>query len=277
MADSSIAVTPGTGANIDTRTEGTNSDHRQVVVIGDPATNAGVAPVDVTNGLAVDVKGNGLTSLQLIDDVIFTDDTAFTPATSKVAVIGGQLDDSSTDSVDEGDAGALRMTPDRRLYTAAKFATVKTDVTRVADTIAYAANDAWSDSTSAPTSGGFTFTSAASKSGGSGVIMDAIVATSADAATLLQGEIWIFDTSVTNVNDNTAFAVSDSEIKTCVGKIPFLMEDAGNNGLYHAKNLNIGFTASGSANLRFLVRVKNAYTPASSEVLSTTLKILQFD
>ena len=41
MADSSVAITAGSGTAIDTRTEGTNSNHRQVIVIGDPATNAG--------------------------------------------------------------------------------------------------------------------------------------------------------------------------------------------------------------------------------------------
>ncbi len=55
MADTAVAITAGTGTNIDTRTEGTNSNHRQVVVLGDPATNAGVAPVDVTAGLKVDL------------------------------------------------------------------------------------------------------------------------------------------------------------------------------------------------------------------------------
>ena len=55
MADSAVAVTAGTGTNIDTRTEATNGNHRQVIVIGDPATNAGVAPVDVTAGLKVDL------------------------------------------------------------------------------------------------------------------------------------------------------------------------------------------------------------------------------
>ena len=48
MADSAVVITQGTGTNIDTRTESTNSNHRQVVVLGDPSTNAGVAPVDVT-------------------------------------------------------------------------------------------------------------------------------------------------------------------------------------------------------------------------------------
>ena len=55
MADTAVAITAGTGTNIDTRTEGTNGNHRQVIVVGDPATNAGVAPVDATNGLAVQV------------------------------------------------------------------------------------------------------------------------------------------------------------------------------------------------------------------------------
>lgn len=56
MADTSVAVTPGAGANIDFRTESTNGDYRQVIVIGDPSSNNGVAPVDGTNGLSVDNK-----------------------------------------------------------------------------------------------------------------------------------------------------------------------------------------------------------------------------
>lgn len=55
MADSSIDITAGSGTSVDTRTEGTNGNHRQVIVIGDPAANAGVAPVDATAGLKVDL------------------------------------------------------------------------------------------------------------------------------------------------------------------------------------------------------------------------------
>lgn len=60
MADSSIAVTAGTGTAVDTRTESTNGNHRQVVVIGDPSTNAGVAPVDATTGLSVNVTNTSI-------------------------------------------------------------------------------------------------------------------------------------------------------------------------------------------------------------------------
>ena len=62
MADSSIAVTPGAGANIDVRTEATNGDARQVVVIGDPSVTAGVAPVDGTKGLGVNIVSGGVAS-----------------------------------------------------------------------------------------------------------------------------------------------------------------------------------------------------------------------
>lgn len=73
-----------------------------------PVTNAGTFPVQV--------DGAALTSLQLIDDIIKTDDAAFTPATDKVAMVGAQFDDTTPDSVDEGDAGALRMSGRRELY-----------------------------------------------------------------------------------------------------------------------------------------------------------------
>jgi hypothetical protein len=61
MADTAVAITAGSGTNIDTRTESTNGNHRQVVVLGDPATNAGVAPVDATNGLSVSITNASLT------------------------------------------------------------------------------------------------------------------------------------------------------------------------------------------------------------------------
>lgn len=229
MADSSVAITAGTGTPVDTRTESTNSEHRQVVVLGDPSTNAGVAPVDATNGLAV----------QIIPAL---------PAGS--AVIGATL---------------------------GKQVTISTDVTRPADTTAYAINDAIANSTSAPTTGGFTFSGAARISGGSGIITDLWVASSADPATPLQGEVIIFDQAVTAINDNAAFAVSDAEIKTALAIIPFTLQDMGNNDAGHVQNLSIGFTCVGSADLRFLVRAKNAYAPASAEVFTYRLKITQVD
>lgn len=81
-----------------------------------PVSLASVPSHAVTNAgtFAVQVDGSALTALQLIDDPVIADDAAFTPATSKVMMAGFEADEGSTDSVDEGDAGAARMTLDRK-------------------------------------------------------------------------------------------------------------------------------------------------------------------
>jgi len=69
MSDSFVQLSPdSSGKKMDTRTEGTNAEHRQVMVLGDPATNAGVAPVDGTKGLAVDLTATGANTTALKTD-----------------------------------------------------------------------------------------------------------------------------------------------------------------------------------------------------------------
>lgn len=60
---------------------------------------------------------------KLIPAGAYVDDTAFTPAgaNSYVSLIGAEADETTPDSIDEGDAGALRMTLDRRLITASNI------------------------------------------------------------------------------------------------------------------------------------------------------------
>lgn len=60
----------------------------------------------VTNAGTFVVQENG-TQVQV-------DDAAFTPATSKIVMAGFEADETATDSVDEGDGGAARMTLDRK-------------------------------------------------------------------------------------------------------------------------------------------------------------------
>lgn len=153
------------------------------------------------------------------------------------------------------------------------YATTATaTVTRPADTTAYAANDAWANSTSSPTTGGFTLSSVCSASGKSGVLDTLVIASSNDPATTLLGELWIFASAVTAVNDNAAFALSDADVVKLVGVVPFALATtvagSGTNSYYTANGLGLGYTCSGSADLRFLVKVKNAYTPASGEALT---------
>ena len=73
----------------------------------------------VTNAgtFAVQVDGNALTSLQLLDNVILVDGAAFTPAATSVSMAGFEADETATASVTEGAAGAARMTLDRKVIT----------------------------------------------------------------------------------------------------------------------------------------------------------------
>lgn len=60
-ADLSVDTPQQFGGNrLDVRTESTNQDARQVVVVGDPSTNAGVAPVDSVAGLTVNLHSDNL-------------------------------------------------------------------------------------------------------------------------------------------------------------------------------------------------------------------------
>jgi hypothetical protein len=117
LADSAVAITAGAGTNIDTRTEGTNSNHRQVVVLGDPATNAGVAPVDATAGLKVDlgtdndvtVTSGTITTVSAVTTVstvtnVATIGTSVTPGTAAANL--GKAEDAAHAS---GDTGVMSL------------------------------------------------------------------------------------------------------------------------------------------------------------------------
>lgn len=113
------------GANADaaSATGSISAKLRFIASTGIPVTGTvTVGSHAVTNAgtFAVQVDGSALTALQLLDDVVFADDAAFTPGSSKVAAIGLQADETSTDSVDEGDIGAPRMTLDRKTIVTAQ-------------------------------------------------------------------------------------------------------------------------------------------------------------
>ncbi len=168
------------------------------------------------------------------------------------------------------------------------FRYMSASVTRPADNNPYSANDTYSDSTSAPLAGGYAFAvnagdripnaSAAVQpvgnsivATGGGLINDMIVV--ASAATAYQGEIWLFERAVTNVNDNAAFAISDAEALAIIGIIPFnTTATTSNNAISYVQDFGgIGF-ACNPGDIRFLVKIMNGPTPGSAEVLSFRLK-----
>ena len=85
-----------------------------------PATGSGTAtPVVATEDIAskhyqvVKLAAGTAASTARLGQI---DDAAFTPGTSAVMPIAAEFDDTGPDSVDEGDAGALRMSANRNLY-----------------------------------------------------------------------------------------------------------------------------------------------------------------
>ena len=74
------------------------ADDADVILWADPSTHR----------LLVDTSSGGGTSM--------TDDAAFTPGTTPITPAGAMFDDTTPDSVNEGDGGVLRMSANRNLY-----------------------------------------------------------------------------------------------------------------------------------------------------------------
>lgn len=144
MADTSIAITAGTGTAVDTRTEATNGNHRQVIVVGDPSTNAGVAPVDATTGLVVNI-GPG---------VDFGSGTAGSK-TQRVIVDSAQLAALATafDILNNAGGGQKVYLPTDQVWprgmSPRAFSVAFSTLTRPANTTAYTALDSISDNATA--------------------------------------------------------------------------------------------------------------------------------
>ncbi len=151
--------------------------------------------------------------------------------------------------------------------------TLTASITRPADSNAYAANDAYAQSTSAPLTGGYMLLGAARTLGGSGKITDAIVV--ASAATAYVGELWLFNTRVTAIADNAAFTITDAEALTLVGIIPFSTSDTtAANAVSYITGLDYRYTcAANDTSLYFLVKVMGVVTPGSAEILSVAIKV----
>lgn len=240
-----------------------------------PAANANVSADADYAPLLVDNLG------QLWVAGAYKEDQASADGDRGIVILAKRAATPADTSGTDGDYEPIQV-KDGRVWThpIGDFVTVTTSVTRIATTTTYTANDNWSDSSTAPTAGGFTFTSVGRVSGGSGIITDVMVISDADPALTLQGELWITDGAfATNDNDNAAFTCADADSLLLVAVIPFTLAStvagSGTNSYAHVQNLNIGFTTVGSANLRFKIKVKNAYIPVSGEKLTARLKIIQ--
>ncbi len=113
------SVIPGTGATelgkaVDDAGGATDTGVAMLVIRDDVLTT--LTPVD-GDYVRLRVNSTGalhVTSTSIDNSAIAVDDSAFTVATDSVSVSGFLADETTPDSVDEGDVGAARMTLDRR-------------------------------------------------------------------------------------------------------------------------------------------------------------------
>lgn len=120
MADN-VSITAGTGTSIASDDIGGVQYQRVKLGLGsdgtavDAVAGAGVVGTGVQR-MTLASDDPAVVALQTLDNALLVDDAAFTPATTSVLMIGAQADNSGTDSVDEGDGGALRMSGNRNLF-----------------------------------------------------------------------------------------------------------------------------------------------------------------
>lgn len=162
-------------------------------------------------------------------------------------------------------------------WVGAKTQIIRANFTRPADTTAYAAGDAITNSTSAPTV--ITFSGMAARNGGSGLIVAAGLVSSVNAATDLVADLVICDTTFTAVNDNAAFVLSDTEARTVLGVVQFAtpVDIGANNTFWGVYGLNIPYVCGASSTSLFgMLVARNAYTPANAERFDLQL-LVQLD
>ena len=114
-ADDSILIygNDGPDASGTNRAVFTDSSGRVRTIVSDAAGTALTSTL-VGADQALDVNVVQLSSIAIPN---ITDDSAFGVGVDSVSPIGGMFDDVAPDSVDEGDAGIVRMSANRNLYT----------------------------------------------------------------------------------------------------------------------------------------------------------------
>ena len=160
-------------------------------------------------------------------------------------------------------------------------APIEANFTRPADTTTYAAGDVVSDSTSSPTV--ITFSDAARISAGNGIVISAVMTSSANETTKPTLELWVFEAEPTAMEDNAAFDPTDAEIRDVIGIVEFStwhegLAGAGGNSFSSGsmKPDNATFkTGASSKDLYGILVVRNAYVPISAERFDFKLGVVQ--
>jgi hypothetical protein len=154
--------------------------------------------------------------------------------------------------------------------------TVRATFTRPSDTNAYAATDAVSNSTSAPSM--MTFTGVAPLHSWGAICRGAKLFKTTATTTNAAFDLILYRVSPVAFEDNAAWDPSDTEYLNEVGVVEFLSTDAvasSTNVRWHKTNLDWGVVSSTANSLFGVLVATAAYSPGSAEVFTVDLDFEQ--
>lgn len=147
-------------------------------------------------------------------------------------------------------------------------------ITRPSNTTAYAAGDVISEVTNNDHHTFSDMSRHVNYGKDTGTILSARLISSVAGSPNLDGELWLFHTDIAEVADNSAAAVTDAEMLTLIGIIDFpagQWKTAGANAVCSVDGLNIPYKTDATAKVYGQLIARNAYTPASAEVITVDL------
>jgi hypothetical protein len=209
--------------------------------------------------------------------------TIFLPRHSSQQLTWGQvIGDSFT--IEQGKLPGVGVEPVDKGSVGGFTAVIKTTKTRPSDTTTYANGDVVNESASAGTV--WTFSNVGRVKGGSGIITNALLISSANQSTKPSLELWLFTVAPTSDNDNSNFTPTDAELQYFIGApIAFLdtnsyvgdaTSGAGGNIVIPSASVNLAFDCvDTSRDLYGCLIARNAYVPVSGEQFTVILKVLQ--
>jgi hypothetical protein len=161
--------------------------------------------------------------------------------------------------------------------TGMKMASVSATITRPADTTAYAALDAVSDSTSAPAA--LTFASACRINAGSGTVVKARLMTDQSTNTA-SFRLHLFSASPTPVNDNAAYTLLWASRTSYLGYVDFdpaATEGTGSDAaMSQNTDVRLPFVCGAAATSIYgLLETLSAFTPASGQNVHLEVTVAQ--
>lgn len=146
------------------------------------------------------------------------------------------------------------------------LAKVEVQLTRPADTNAYADGDVVSDSTSSPNM--ITFANVAAENAATGFIRRFRMSSANASAVTETFTIHFYTSDLGGQNDNVAFVFDETNLEDYIGSIDITLADLGGKAVFQSLP-NLPFIcAAGDDNLYAILEITGAYTPTSAEVFT---------